>query len=89
MVNNILNKYLINNFQTIEFNKERVILKSSNSNLLNVTLNTKLDGIHSFFLIVETLINEEIEEEYFEGVYFEKFKIAVDIIFSMNTDITI
>jgi len=84
MVNNILNKYLINNFQTIEFNKERVILKSSNSNLLNVTLNTKLDGIHSFFLIVETLINEEIEEEYFEGVYFEKFKIAVDIIFSIG-----
>lgn len=84
MINQVLNKYLINNFQTIQFEIDGTIINTSNSNLLNVTLKTKIEDLHPFFYIIQTLIESKTKEDYFEAVRFEDYNITADVIFNLG-----
>lgn len=83
MIDNVLNKYLNISYQTIEFDRDGVVLKVENA-ILDIPLGAVIFDFHPFFEMFQVLIVENCKEEFFEAVNLNGEQLIADVVFSIG-----
>lgn len=80
MTTNVLNKYLNNQFQIIQFDENGVLCQNQTKVFFDINVKLVFE-LHPFFETIQYLLDHTVEEEFFEAVHFNDESIIADVVF--------